>query len=122
MMNKPNRNPFTNARRGIFETFRTERNFKIHTGCAVLAIALGIITRLSVSDWRWIALCITLVFAFELLNTALEAMVDLVSPTYHRVAKKAKDAAAGAVLVGAIFALLVGASIFLPKLGVYFFD
>lgn len=122
MMNKPHRNPFTNALRGIFETFRTERNFKIHTGCAVLAIALGTITRLSVSDWRWIALCITLVFAFELLNTALEAMVDLVSPTYHPVAKKAKDAAAGAVLVGAIFALLVGASIFLPKFGVLFFD
>ncbi|PPL01745.1 diacylglycerol kinase family protein [Parapedobacter indicus] len=121
-MNKHRQNPFINALRGIFETFRSERNFKIHLGCAALAIALGIWTRLSASDWRWIALCITVVFVLELLNTALEAVVDLLSPNYHPLAKKAKDAAAGAVLVGAIFALIVGASVFLPKLRVYFFE
>lgn len=121
-MNKQRHNPFIDALRGVFVTFRSERNFKIHTGCAALAIALGIWTHLPASDWRWIALCITLVFVLELLNTALEAVVDLIAPTYHPLAKKAKDAAAGAVLIGAIFALIVGASVFLPKLGVYIFE
>lgn len=121
-MSKHHQNPFTNAFRGILETLRSERNFKIHLGCAVFTIALGVWARLSTSDWRWIALCITVVFALELLNTALEAVIDLLSPAYHPLAKKAKDAAAGAVLVGAIFALIVGASVFLPKLGIHFFD
>lgn len=121
-MSKQRQNPFIPAIRGIMETYRSERNFKIHLGCAVLTIALGIWIRLSASDWRWIVLCITLVFVLELLNTAIEAMVNLLSPAYHPLAKKAKDAAAGAVLIGAIFAGIVGALIFLPKLGVYFFN
>ncbi len=120
-MNKHRRNPFIYAIRGIVETCRSERNFKIHLGCAALTVALGVWIRLPVSDWRWIVLCITLVFALELLNTAVEAMVNLLSPAYHPLAKKAKDAAAGAVLIGALFALIVGALIFLPKLGVCFF-
>lgn len=121
-MSKQRQNPFTHAFSGILETFRSERNFKIHLVCSVLAVILGIWTHLSASEWRWIALCIMVVFALELLNTAFEAVVDLVSPNYHSLAKKAKDAAAGAVLVGAFFAVIVGASVFLPKLVVCFFD
>jgi len=121
-MNKQRRSPFIHAIRGFIETYRSERNFKIHLACAALTIALGIWVRLSISDWRWIAFCITLVFALELLNTAIEAVVDLLSPAYHPLAKKAKDAAAGAVLIGALFALIIGALIFLPKLSVSFFD
>jgi len=121
-MNKQRQNPFVHAIRGIWETYRSERNFKIHLGCAILTLVLGVWIRLSVADWCWVALCITLVFALELLNTAVEAVVNLLSPAYHPLAKKAKDAAAGAVLIGVIFALIVGALIFLPKLGLYFFD
>jgi len=121
-MNKHRQNPFIHAMGGILETARTERNFKIHLICAIVAVAAGSWIHLSTSDWLWITFCIALVFALELLNTALEAVVDLLSPASHPLAKKAKDAAAGAVLIGAIFALIVGASIFLPKLGHFFFD
>jgi len=115
-MNKHRRNPFLYAISGLKQTFRSERNFRIHLVCSIVAIAMGIYTDLSASDWRWIFLCIGLVLALELVNTAMEAVVDLVSPEHHPLAKKAKDAAAAAVLVGAIFAFLVGISIFLPLL------
>ena len=110
-------NPFVHAFRGILATYRSERNFKIHLGCSILVVAMGIGFPLSGAEWRWVAACIALVFSLELLNTAIEAIIDLLSPTYHPLAKKAKDAAAGAVLIGAVFSLIVAASIFLPKWG-----
>ncbi|SEL42711.1 diacylglycerol kinase family protein [Parapedobacter koreensis] len=119
-MSKKNSNPFAHAWVGISATFHTERNFKIHVACSLLVIILGIWLPLTTSDWYWIALCIALVLVTELLNTAVESIVDLVSPTYHPLAKKAKDAAAGAVLIAAIFSLIIGGMIFIPKLCSYF--
>ena len=120
-MNKPSQNPFIPAIRGILDTYRSERNFKIHFICSLLVVVLGFWVRLSAADWRWIVGCIALVFSLELLNTAIEAVVDLVSPEYHPLAKKAKDAAAGAVLIGTIFSGIVGALVFLPKWGICLF-
>jgi len=120
-MKKPGKNPFVPAARGILETFRSERNFKIHLVCSVLVIALGLWLGLSTTDWVWIAGCIALVLSLELLNTAIEAVVDLASPGYHPLAKKAKDAAAGAVLIGALFSVIIGTLILLPKLCTFLF-
>ncbi len=108
--------------RGIAATYCSERNFKIHLAVSIVAITFGLWLRLSASDWLWIALCISLVLSIELLNTALESLVDLASPTYHPLAKKAKDASAGAVLIVAIFSVIVGCIVFLPKLAVLLFD
>lgn len=114
------RKPFTHALRGIRETFRSERNFKIQIVVAIVAFSVGYWLNLSAGEWLWLSLSITLVFAMELLNTAIEAFCDVVSPGYHPLVQKAKDAAAGAVLVSAVFAFFVGIIIFGPRLWSYF--
>lgn len=112
------RNPFNDALNGIIASFRSEKNLRIHVALAAVAVALGACLRLSRSEWCWIALCITFVITLELVNTAIETWIDIVSPNEHPLAKKAKDAAAGAVLVAAAFAMTVGGIIFFPKLWV----
>ncbi|GAA4801196.1 hypothetical protein GCM10023231_32440 [Olivibacter ginsenosidimutans] len=104
------------AWQGISIAFKTEKNFRIHSFSAILVLIFGVWLNISSMEWLWILLSITLVMAAELLNTAIEAVTNLCSPAYHELAKKAKDTAAAAVLVIAIFALICGMIIFLPKL------
>lgn len=104
------------AWQGIRDSFKTEKNFKIHCAFAILAVLLGLLLKIHASEWLWIGLSIFLVLAAELFNTALESLTNLVSPARHPLAKKAKDAAAAAVLVLAIFSVICGIIIFLPKL------
>lgn len=73
--------------------------------------------RLSFYDWRWIVLAIGIVWVAELVNTAFEHLCDVVQPEFHVSVKTAKDVAAGAVLVAAVAALLIGLLVFLPYLG-----
>ncbi len=120
-MSKHRPNPFSNALAGIVETYRSERNFKIHVVVALAAVSIGAWIDMTPSEWRWILLCIAMVFIMEMLNTAIEALVDLVSPDKHPLAKKAKDVAAGAVLIAAVFSVIMGAMIFSPKLWLLFF-
>lgn len=98
---------------GLAYAWRTQRNFRIESGCAVLALGLALALSAPLAP---IALACALVLALELVNTGLEALVDLVSPEFHPLAKVAKDAGAGAVLLASVFALLVGAWEFLPRL------
>ncbi|HWK58949.1 MAG TPA: diacylglycerol kinase family protein [Parapedobacter sp.] len=121
-MTKRKHNPFADAFNGIVATYRSERNLRIHMILALVAVALGVWLRLAPGEWCWIAVCIALVIMAELINTAIEAWVDMVSPNEHPLAKKAKDAAAGAVLVAAVFSATVGTLIFLPKLWIRFFE
>jgi diacylglycerol kinase len=120
-MSKDSSNPFYHAFNGILETYRSERNFRIHVIVAMAVVVLGIWMDVTYSEWCWIILCIAIVLIVEVLNTAIEALVDLVVPDYHPLAKKAKDAAAGAVLIAAIFSCIVGGVIFFPKLWLLFF-
>lgn len=120
-MKKGETNTFLNAWRGITETIRSERNFKIHLAIALVVVALAAWLGLPLSDWLWVGLSIAFVLISELLNTAIESLVDLASPTYHPLAKRAKDVAAGAVLLAAIFAVIVGLTIFIPKLWALFY-
>ena len=101
---------------GLAFAFRSQRNMKIHAAVAVVAVALGAAVGLDGASWAAVILCIALVFAAECLNTALESVVDLVSPEYSELARRAKDCAAGAVLVCALAALAVAAAVFLPHL------
>jgi diacylglycerol kinase (ATP) len=109
-------NSFGYAFKGVAHATATQLNFRIHLGATVLAVAFGWFLNISVSEWLWIALCITLVLVTELFNTMIEALTDLVSPGYNEKAGHIKDMSAGAVITSAIFALVTGIIIFLPKL------
>ncbi len=101
---------------GIGHLLRTQRNFQIHLLIGAIAIALGAVFR--IDRWEWIALSITitLVLVAEGVNTAVEAVVDLVTREHQPLARTAKDVAAGAVLICALGAIVVGVLIFGPRL------
>lgn len=108
---------FRYAWMGLTYAFQTQRNFRIHAFVGMAALGLGLLLHLTVVEMAVIGLTIGAVLAMELLNTALEAVVDLtVKQTYHELAKIAKDCAAAAVLVSAIAAVLVAGCLILPKL------
>jgi diacylglycerol kinase (ATP) len=119
-MNKKNRQPlyksFGYAFEGIFNTIRDERNIKIHLSVTVLVIIFGFILRISYYEWIICLLLFGLITGLELVNTAVEEVVDLVTQERRPHAKKAKDAAAGAVLYAALMAAFIGGMIFFPKL------
>jgi diacylglycerol kinase (ATP) len=104
---------FRFALHGVLLSFKTQRHLRIHFVLAFLALAAGFVWGLSRLELLVLIGAITLVILAELFNTALEAVVDLVTPEYHPLAKVAKDVAAGAVLVAAVNAALVGALLFL---------
>lgn len=103
---------FRFAAHGIVAAFKSELNMKVHSCFAVLVVAAAAVLRLPPSSWMLLLLAITLVLTAELLNTAVEATIDLVSPEIHPLAKKAKDTAAGAVLLAAVFAVITGIYVF----------
>ena len=111
---------FKYAIAGVRQAFKTERNLKIHTLAVLLVIILGFILKIAL--WEWVACFIlfALVIGAELINTALEEMVNLLSPEIRIHAKYAKDIAAGAVFINALVSLVVGCIIFIPKIIVLF--
>lgn len=120
-MNEPQRNStlfksFACAWQGILACVKRERNMKIHLTAAAAVTAAGFLLGLSLIEWLICLILFALVIGAELINTAIEAAVDLVCPREDPRAKLAKDAAAGAVLVCAVFSAIAGILIFLPKL------
>jgi diacylglycerol kinase len=107
---------FTHAWNGMIYAFQTQRNARVHVALALVALTLGVALRLSAMEFAVIILAIVAVIAAEMINTVAEAIVDLVTDTYHPLAKIAKDVAAGAVLWSAIGAVAVGIVIFGPHL------
>ena len=106
---------FKYAGAGVFDLFRSHPNAQIHFILMVLVIIAGIVFSVSLLEWCLLILCIVLVLSAEAFNSAIEYLVDLVSPERHPLAGKVKDMAAGAVLITAIGAALVGLLIFIPK-------
>ena len=104
------------AMQGIVHTFRTQRNFKIHTAITLAVVAASLWAGLNAEQLAVLCVAIALVFVAELFNTALEAVVDHVSPEFHALAKVAKDSAAGAVFFAAMMAVVVGLLVIGPKL------
>lgn len=108
---------FKYAWAGVSYAFRTQRNFRIHVGVAILALSLSILLNLNVVKISIITLTSGAVLTMELLNTALESVVDLtVQQSYHELAKIAKDCAAAAVLISALVAVLIAAFLIAPPL------
>ena len=113
---------FNNAITGIIDTVRTERNMKIHLIVAVCVLIVSFFFDISKFEFLILVVTITMVIAAELINTAIEAAIDMTTNYYHPLAKVAKNAAAGAVLIAAISAVLVGYVIFWDKLSNFSFD
>lgn len=101
---------------GILYTLKHERNMVIHFLVMILVIIAGIVFEITFVEWGVCFVLFALVLSLELMNTALENVVDLVTEEKKAKAKVAKDAAAGAVLVAVLFAVIIGISIFLPRL------
>jgi diacylglycerol kinase len=107
---------FADAGRGIGLVVASQPNAKIHALATVAAIGLGAWLGLPAGEWCWIALAIALVWVAEGLNTGIEALADAVHPERDVRVQRAKDAAAGAVLVAAIAAAVIGVLVFGPRL------
>jgi len=107
---------FVDAFRGIAALLANEPNARIHLLATIAATALGAWLGLSASEWCWIALAIALVWVAEALNSALEVLADAVHPARDARIGRAKDLAAGAVLVAAIASAVIGALLFGPRL------
>ncbi|GGH26689.1 diacylglycerol kinase family protein [Paenibacillus segetis] len=103
---------FRHALEGILVAFKTQRNIRIHVTLGIVVIVAALYLGLPPRDIALLLLVISLVIAAELVNTAIEAVVDLVTSEWHALAKMAKDTAAGAVLVSAGFAVSIGLILF----------
>lgn len=103
---------FLFAVQGFRTALRTERNIKVMLGGAVFAILMGIILQIDLLSWAIVLLCCGVVISAELLNTAIETVVDLVSPEYHPLAGRAKDISAGAVWSLCVIVAVVGICVF----------
>ena len=107
---------FVDAGRGIAALLATQANAWIHLLATIAAVALGLWLGLDAAEWCWIAIAIALVWVTEAFNSALEALADAVHPARDARIGRAKDLAAGAVLVAAIAAAVIGALLFGPRL------
>lgn len=107
---------FKHAVRGIGIILKTQPNAWVHIAFALLVTVLGIAYSINEAEWGLLILSMTAVLAAEGFNTAFEIDIDLTSPNYHPYAKDTKDVAAGAVLLTALGAVIVGLIIFLPKI------
>ncbi len=101
---------------GIWHTLKTQRNAQIHLFIALMILALGLILNLNFTEWAIIALTMGFVIATEMLNTAMEAAMDFATTEFDPQVKIVKDVAAGAVLISAITAVIIGVLILGPKL------
>ena len=111
---------FKHAFEGIESSFKSERNMKIHFVLMIIVIVLGLLFKINIYEWLICIILFGLIISLELVNTAIETVVDMVMPKIDERAKLAKDIAAGAVLSSAIAAAIIGLIIFLPKI-IYLF-
>lgn len=101
---------------GLAYAFKTQLNFRVHCVAVIIISLLSFYLNLSSSEWLWMIAAMALVLITELMNTSIEALVDLVSPEHNKKAGIAKDVAAAMVLLSAFTAVLIGIIILLPKM------
>jgi len=107
---------FGHALRGIAEMLRTQPNARIHAVATLLVVAAGVALGVDAAGWSLLVLAIVAVTTAEALNTALERLADAASPDFHPLVKQAKDVAAGAVLLAALGAVVIGLLVLGPPL------
>lgn len=116
MKNKKLSDSFKNAFNGLKEAIARERNMRVHLVATLLCIILGIVFCLDVLRWSILFIAIGLVMVAELFNTAVEDLVDMITSEYSQKARAVKDIAAGAVLVAAVVAVILGILVFIHPL------
>jgi diacylglycerol kinase len=107
---------FLYAFNGLVVFFRHERNGKIQLSAALVTVVLSWVLKLSVTEWMFVLASIAAVLSFEMINSSIEKLCNLVHPTYHPAVKTIKDMCAGAVLFAAVISAIIGAIIFVPKI------
>ena len=107
-------NSFSYAVAGILTAAQNERNMRFHLISSLIVLGFSFYFSISKLEWIFILFTIGGMFALELMNTAIERVVDLATAEYHPLAKQAKDIAAGAVFIYAVLAVIVGIIIYLP--------
>ncbi|KAF2991969.1 diacylglycerol kinase family protein [Methylocystis sp. MJC1] len=105
---------FAYAFAGIGFMLRTQHNAWLHAAATIGVVAAGLACEVRPEEWRWLFAAVTIVWVVEAVNTAFEHLCNVVSPQHHPEVEKAKDVAAGAVLIAALGAAAIGASIFAP--------
>lgn len=108
-------NSFKFSFEGLAYAYTHEQSMIIHFLVTILVVVLGIVFKITKLEWLFVLLFIGLIFAIELINTSIEAAVDLISPKIHPLAKIAKDTASAAVFALSVIAFIGGMVIFLPK-------
>jgi undecaprenol kinase len=111
---------FRFALQGILVAMKQEKNIRFHLIVSAVVLILAVFLSLSKTEWMLLVIVISGMLVLEMINTAIERVVDLVTLEYHPLAKQAKDVAAGAVLIFATAAIIIGILIFLPKILVLF--
>ncbi|GMB07588.1 diacylglycerol kinase family protein [Thermolongibacillus altinsuensis] len=114
------RKSFSHAWSGVKAAIQAERNMRIHVLMAATVVIAAIIFKISKIEWLILLITIGIVLSLEMINTAIERVVDLATDEYHPLAKAAKDIAAGAVFLFAFISIIIGVVIFIPHL-VHFF-
>jgi diacylglycerol kinase len=107
---------FRYACQGIKYCFNSEKNFRIESVIALIAFLSGMICRISATEWLAVLFCAALVLGFEMVNTSIEKLSDIVTKSIHPVIKQVKDIAAGAVCLVSVISFIIGCIIFLPKI------
>lgn len=100
---------------GLKHIVKKEKNFKIHFCIAIIVVIISGLFKLTLIEWTIILLVISLVFITEIINSAIEHLIDYIKPEIHPKAKIIKDMLAGSVLICAIVAIIIGLIIFIPK-------
>lgn len=101
---------------GLYYAYRNERSLWLHGGCSLIAICLGIIFQITLFQWSMILISLGSILAIELLNTAIEAVVDMITLETHPLAKIAKDCGSAATFVASIISAIIAGFIFIPKI------
>jgi diacylglycerol kinase len=112
---------FLFAYHGLKDCLRNEKNFQIQSVIASITVIAGFFFKISSTEWMFLLISSAVVLSLEAINSAIEKLCDLVSPSIHPVIKKVKDMCAAAVLISAIFSFLIGCIIFLPKIKMLLF-
>lgn len=112
---------FEHAFHGLIHVLLTQHNARIHLAMTIMVVISGFLLKLNGFEWAVVIIAIGLVWVTEIINTALEALVDLVTQQYHPLAKIAKDTSAAAVLFASLIAVLLGLVVFTPHLFQLFF-
>ena len=105
---------FRHAIAGVLRMIQCQHNAWIHAAATLVVLAAAFVLRISAADWCWIILAISIVWTAEALNTAFEFLADAASPDFHPLVRDAKDVAAGAVLLTATAAVVIGSIVFWP--------